>query len=176
MMWNDKEIRYAVEVPDIQMVFTPWERAKVYGQIQDYQFQPASLDVRLGDEFITHPSGDFVKVGSPWYYTLQPGDCVLGSLMERIRLPETVVARIEGKSTWARRFLTVHSAGFIDPGFYGDITLELKNDGKEVLHLTPGVLIAQLSFHSLDSPPSRPYGKDGLNSHYQNQNGTTPAR
>jgi dCTP deaminase len=100
---------------------------------------------------------------------------VLASLVEAVGIWNDVVARVEGKSSWARHFLTVHSAGFIDPGFQGDITLELKNDGQQELYLEPGVFIAQISFQWLAAPAKRPYGTEGLDSHYQYQKGPTPA-
>lgn len=174
-MWSDKQIRYGVE--ELKMVWVPWEREQEHGGIADFQFQPASIDVRLGNDFIRHPDGARISQHGTWAtYTLSPGECVLASLVERVRIPSSVVARIEGKSTWARRFLTVHSAGFIDPGFFGDITLELKNDSMERIDIVPGVPIAQLSFQSLDSPAERPYGSHGLNSRYMNQIGTNPAK
>jgi dCTP deaminase len=101
---------------------------------------------------------------------------VLASLVERFVVPDDLVARVEGKSSWARRFLTVHSAGFIDPGFRGDITMELKNDGGLVLELRPGMVIAQVSFQQMTGPAARPYGTRGLGSHYQGQSGATAAR
>jgi dCTP deaminase len=112
-------------------------------------------------------------VGPDAAYQLMPGDCVLGSIVEAVSIPSDVVACIEGKSSWARHFLTVHSAGFIDPGFNGDITLELKNDGKLPLVLEPGRAIAQISFLWLAAPALRPYGSEGLGSHYQYQKGPT---
>lgn len=147
-----------------------------FGPIQDSQIQPASLDVRLGPEFVDHVSGQRVTVLDGEKFYLEPGACVLASLVERFVLPADIAARVEGKSSWARRFLTVHSAGFIDPGFRGDITMELKNDGGMVLELRPGDVIAQISFHRLDAPARRPYGTAGLGSHYQGQTGTTAAR
>jgi dCTP deaminase len=96
-------------------------------------------------------------------------------LLERVQIPNDVVARIEGKSTWARQFLTVHSAGFIDPGFHGDVTLELKNDGEVPIYLFPGVAIAQMSFQYLSARAIRPYGTKALNSHYQSQEGVNGA-
>ena len=177
-IWNDKLIAAAIEPgrPDLlPLVWVPKEREERFGFITSSQVQPASLDVRLGPEFIGHPSGAQSYIGEDCAYKLMPGDCVLASLVESVAIPDNVAARVEGKSSWARQFLTVHSAGFIDPGFQGDITLELKNDGKRPLTLTPGDLIAQLSFHWLAAPAARPYGTDGLGSHYQHQKGPTEA-
>lgn len=179
-MLNDFAIRQGVFPPPEAVargaravVYVPSERQETFGPIQDSQIQPASLDVRLGSHFIEHPSDRSysVRSGSPW--CLLPGECVLGSLVERFHLADNEVARVEGKSSWARKFLTVHSAGFIDPGFHGDITLELKNDGHAPIDLYPGVVIAQVSFQFLVAPAVRPYGSEGLNSHYQGQKGTT---
>src|SRR3954462_9865940 len=112
-MWNDKMIIDALTRP-FPIVFIPEERAERHGPIMDHQVQPCSLDVRLGESFISHPSGEPVELDEFFAFTLLPGECVLASLLERFNLPPHVAARIEGKSTWAREFLTVHSAGFVD--------------------------------------------------------------
>lgn len=155
--------------------YVPRERLAFFSEIADSQIQPASLDVRLGCQFVTHPDGDRVWVDPGGFRLLSPGECILGSLVERFHLGDNEVARVEGKSSWARKFLTVHSAGFIDPGFHGDITMELKNDGHDSIKLRPGSVIAQVSFQFLVAPAVRPYGSPGLNSHYQGQRGTTPS-
>ena len=91
-------------------------------------------------------------------------------------IPAHLVARVEGKSSWARRGLLVHiTAGFIDPGFYGTITLELCNLAAKPLELPVGCAIAQLSILELDTPPIVPYGDKALGSHYQHQVNTTTA-
>jgi dCTP deaminase len=182
-MLNDYMIRCAVfpeqvrpDRPEAQkMVYTPQHRIRLWGDIQDSQIQPASLDVRLAPDFIRHPDGELICVDKSARYLLSPGECVLASTIERLHMPDNVVCRVEGKSSLARLFLTVHSAGFIDPGFRGDVTLELKNDGARRLELQPGMLIAQLSFQALDAPAVRPYGHRGLGSHYQEQWGPTSA-
>lgn len=176
-MWHDKLILEALDVsrPDVRpLVFVPEERVERFGPIDGSQIQPASLDVRLGPEFVRHPDHTRI-IPSPegQGYLLGAGECVLASLVESVALWDNVVARVEGKSSWARQFLTVHSAGFVDPGFKGDITLELKNDGHANIWLVPGVPIAQISFQWLAAPAHRPYGSDGLNSHYQYQMGPT---
>jgi dCTP deaminase len=147
-----------------------------FGQIEDSQIQPASLDVRLGAHFVNHVSGAEYRLTGNQRVRLAPGECILASLVERFSIPDDLVARVEGKSSWARRFLTVHSAGFIDPGFSGDITMELKNDGGLTLELYPGTIIAQVSFQTMAAPAERPYGSPGLGSHYQGQVDTTRAR
>lgn len=181
--WNDEIIQeYTIHAPHQAqaVVFVPADRLDQYGPIQDSQVQPASLDVRLGDGF----RNPFARLGeqeeirlSPEFsYVLEPGECVLGHLVEQVRIPADALARIEGKSTWARKFLTIHSAGFLDPGFCGDVVLELKNDSPVNLPLTPGMTIAQITFADLAAPALRPYGTNGLGSHYQGQTGATPAR
>jgi dCTP deaminase len=143
----------------------------------DACFQPASVDLSLGTSFVafwptrmlfTAPVGEVVELG--------PGQSMLATTAEALKIPRDVVARVEGKSTWGRRFLMVHStAGFVDPGFEGQITLELHNLGRTTLALVVGAPIAQVSFDWLDGPAERPYGADGLNSHYQRQLGATEA-
>jgi dCTP deaminase len=180
-MLNDGMIRRLVfperytDRPDVgRVAYVPRVRWEWNG-IEESQIQPASLDVRLSTEFIRHPDGykfaiDFAKGGT---YLLSPGECVLASTVERLSMPDNLVARVEGKSSLAREFLTIHSAGFIDPGFHGDVTLEIKNDGFKRVGLRPGMLIAQLSFQKLDAPAERQYGHPELKSHYQGQVGPT---
>jgi dCTP deaminase len=152
----------------------PPSRLERFGPIVGSQIQPASIDVRLGGEFIRHPDGQKFSTDSRYPYRLSPGECVLASLVETLYMRErNVVARIEGKSSWARKFLTIHSAGFVDPGFVGDLTLEIKNDGMVMLELVPGIRIAQISFQFLSAPADRLYGNAGLKSHYQGQKGPT---
>lgn len=170
-MWNDVRISRHIRADRLAMV--PADRYQRFGGISNVQVQPASLDVRLGAEFIRHPDGEEFHLAEGRDYILSPGECVLGSLVETVHMPNYAIGRIEGKSSLARHFLTVHSAGFIDPGFQGDITLELKNDGMRRFALRPGMTIAQISFQSLEAVPHRPYGTEGLNSHYQGQRGPT---
>jgi len=136
------------------------------------QLQPASLDLRLGGKFILRsPSGDFtldVTKGEP--VSIYPGECLLARTEETVTLPGYLAARVEGKSTWGRQFLSIHStAGFIDPGFHGTITLELKNEGKRIVFIHPGDFICQLSFEQLDEEAERKYGDKALRSHYWGQ-------
>lgn len=181
--WSDELIEYEIfNRPEPERVaYVPAERLEAFGPINLGQIQPASLDVRLAGDFINpfveeRDETEIAQIDSNYIYVLEPGDCLLASLVERVRIPDDALARIEGKSTWARQFLTVHSAGFLDPGFNGDVTLELKNDGKMPLKLRPGVRIAQISFCDLAAKALRPYGSDGLGSHYQGQTGATRAR
>lgn len=141
----------------------------------DNAFQPASIDLRLGEEF--RESSVISSTKLPGQYGLLPGECLLGHTVERITLPRDLVARVEGKSSWGRQFLMIHStAGFIDPGFDGQITLELKNLGPAPVRLQPGQPVAQLSFDWLDGPADRPYGHPELGSRYQGQTGAVAAR
>jgi dCTP deaminase len=177
MMLSDRAIRESIWPTNAvaPTVYVPIERDE-FGDIAPSQVQPASLDVRLDRDFIRHPSGERVRVRPGATYSMAPGECLLGCLVERLRMTaDNLVARIEGKSSLARKFLTVHSAGFIDPGFCGDLTLELKNDGHGRIELVPGMLIAQLSFQFLAAPAMTLYGQRELNSHYQNQRGPTDA-
>lgn len=137
--------------------------------------QPASYDLRLGNQFRNeHGLAWTVPLGG--YEDMEPGRFVLGHTRERFSLPAHLCARVEGKSTVGRRGVAVHvTAGFIDPGFCGQITLELKHHGiLRHVKLWPGMLIAQISFHRIEYP-QRLYGSAGLGSHYQGQSGATPA-
>lgn len=141
---------------------------------QDWQFQPASVDLTLGSEFMS-PYTD-KKYQADSVYTLMPRDCVLATTAEYIEVPDDMVARVEGKSSWGRRFVLTHAtAGYIDPGFKGQITLELHNLSEVNQVLKVGCAIAQISFHLVDQPVRRPYGSPDLGSHYQNQKGATPS-
>lgn len=109
-------------------------------------------------------------------FELQPGECVLGSTQETVSCPVDLVARVEGKSSLGRLFLAVHvTAGWIDSGFTGQVTLEIVNHGPWVVVLWPGMPIAQINFAKLNQPCCKPYGTPGLGSHYQGQQGPTPA-
>lgn len=139
---------------------------------QPWQMQPASVDLTLGGEMMSPYADIKTKFGK--VYTIMPGECVLGTTREKVSIPPNLVGRVEGKSTWGRKFLMVHStAGFIDPGFTGQITLEFMNLSKVSLVVEVGQPIAQISFCYTDRVVGRPYGSPGLNSHYQGQKGVT---
>lgn len=141
---------------------------------QDWQLQPASVDLTLAGDFM-YPFEDDKHLHQD-YFHIGPGECVLGTTVERLAVPTDLVARVEGKSSWGRRFIQVHStAGFIDPGFQGQITLELTNLADVTQSLPVGSAIAQVSFQWVDQPVERPYGTPALSSHYQNQKGVTPS-
>jgi dCTP deaminase len=110
-------------------------------------------------------------------FVLHPGEFVLGSTFEQITLPDDLAGRLEGKSSLGRLGLLTHStAGFIDPGFNGHITLELSNVANLPIILWPGMKIGQLCLFRLSSPAEHPYGSAGVGSRYQGQRGPTPSR
>ena len=110
-------------------------------------------------------------------FMLHPGEFVLGSTAERIRLPTDLVGRLEGKSSLGRLGLLIHStAGFIDAGWDGHVTLELSNIATLPITLYPGMKIGQISFLRMTTPADVPYGSAGIKSKYQGQRGPTPSR
>lgn len=156
--------------------------------LEPQQVQPASVDVRLGDEFLVFRNHtcevidpfdkpadlmESVTVSDGGAFILHPGEFVLGTTLEQIGLPDDIVARVEGKSSLGRLGLLIHAtAGFVDPGWKrGQITLELSNVATLPIKLWPGMKIGQLSFHMLDAPAERPYGHPELNSKYVGQSG-----
>ena len=153
--------------------------------------QPSSVDVRVDRYFrVFHNARyPFIDVREPQEdltelvevdtepFILHPGEFVLGSTLERIRLPDNLVARLEGKSSLGRLGLLIHStAGFIDPGWDGHVTLELSNVANLPITIYHGMKIGQLSFVQLSEPAESPYGSGGLGSKYQGQKGPTPSR
>jgi len=154
--------------------------------------QPSSIDVRL-DKFFRvfenhryphiDPAEDQseltreVAAQGSEPFILHPSEFVLGSTLEVISLPDDVAARLEGKSSLGRLGLLTHStAGFIDPGFSGHVTLELANVANLPIKLWPGMKIGQLCFFRLSSPAEHPYGSAKYGSRYQGQRGPTPSR
>ena len=110
-------------------------------------------------------------------FILHPGEFVLGSTLERVRLPEDIVGRLDGKSSLGRLGLLIHStAGFIDPGWDGHVTLELSNVANLPIAIYPGMKIGQISFIRMTSPAENPYGSTQTRSKYQGQRGPTPSR
>ncbi len=159
----------------------------------DVQIQPSSVDLRLGNEFrifktirkgFIDPIRDnpeeytelvYVEDGEP--FILHPGEFILGVTKERIELSDDVVARVEGRSSLGRLAILIHAtAGYIDPGFRGRITLELSNVGKMPVALYPGMRICQISFELLSSKAEMPYGHKLRDSKYQNQESVTTSR
>ena len=110
-------------------------------------------------------------------FVLHPGEFVLGSTLERIKLPDDLVARLEGKSSLGRLGLLIHStAGFIDPGWDGHVTLELSNVANLPITIYPGMKIGQVSFMQMTEPAATPYGASAIGSKYKGQKGPTASR
>ncbi len=131
------------------------------------------INVKLEQEELTEP----VEIEGDEPFILHPGEFVLGSTLERVRLPDDLVARLEGKSSLGRLGLLIHStAGFIDPGWDGHVTLELSNVANLPITIYHGMKIGQLSFMELTEPAASPYGSGGLGSKYQGQRGPTASR
>jgi dCTP deaminase len=154
--------------------------------------QPSSVDVRVDRFFrvfhnaryayidVKEPQEDLtelVEIDDERPFILHPGEFVLGSTLERIALPDDLVARLEGKSSLGRLGLLIHStAGFIDPGWDGHGTLELSNVANLPITIYHGMKIGQVSFVQLSEPAEKPYGSGELGSKYQGQMGPTPSR
>jgi dCTP deaminase len=131
------------------------------------------IDVRENQEDLT----ELVSVDPDDPLILHPGEFVLGSTAERVRLPDDLVGRLEGKSSLGRLGLLIHStAGFVDAGWDGHLTLELSNVANLPITLYPGMKIGQISFLRMDGPAEHPYGSSEVGSKYQGQRGPTPSR
>ncbi len=170
----------------------------VIDPLDESLIQPSSLDVRISNlfrVFRNHTRGvldvkedlselteliempvDADGVGDE-PFMLHPGEFVLGSTLERVAMPDDLVGRVEGKSSLGRLGLLIHStAGFVDAGFDGHITLELANVASLPITLYPGMKIGQVSFMQMTSPADQPYGSGAAGSKYQGQRGPTPSR
>ncbi|HXA30629.1 MAG TPA: dCTP deaminase [Acidimicrobiales bacterium] len=131
------------------------------------------IDVREDQEDLT----ELVDIGEDLPLILHPGEFVLGSTLEKVTLPNDLVARLEGKSSLGRLGLLIHStAGFVDAGWDGHLTLELSNVANLPITVYPGMKIGQISFLQMTTPADKPYGSAGLKSKYQGQRGPTPSR
>ena len=178
---SDRTIREEIESGRI--VIDPFEPANV---------QPSSVDVRVDRQFRVfqnHRRGiidvrentedltELVTTDGEEPFILHPGEFVLGQTLERVSLPDDLVARLEGKSSLGRLGLLIHStAGFVDSGFSGNLTLELSNVANLPITIYHGMPIGQLSFMRMDGPVDRPYGSDETGSKYQGQAEPTPSR
>ncbi|MBA2639131.1 MAG: dCTP deaminase [Nocardioidaceae bacterium] len=181
MLLSDRDIRGEIDAGRVAL--EPYDAAMV---------QPSSIDVRLDRLFRVfenhrYPHIDpaeeqpeltrMVEPQGAEPFILHPGEFVLGSTYEVVSLPDDVAARLEGKSSLGRLGLLTHStAGFIDPGFSGHVTLELSNVATLPIKLWPGMKIGQLCFFRLSSPAEHPYGSSVYGSRYQGQRGPTPSR
>jgi dCTP deaminase len=164
----------------------------VIDPLDDDAIQPSSIDVRLDNRFrvfytarhpyidVKQPMDDLtelVEVKPDDAFILHPGEFVLGSTLEQIGIPDDLAARLEGKSSLGRLGLMTHStAGFLDPGFVGHVTLELSNVANLPITLYPGMRIGQIAVFQLTTAAERPYGSRGMRSKYQGQRGPTPSR
>jgi dCTP deaminase len=181
VLLSDRDIR--AQVDDGRVVLDPYDAAMI---------QPSSIDVRLDKFFrlfdnhkypFIDPATDqpdltrLVEVDEDEPFILHPGEFVLGSTYEQVTLPDDIAARLEGKSSLGRLGLLTHStAGFIDPGFTGHVTLELSNVATLPIKLWPGMKIGQMCFFRLTSPAEKPYGSQAYGSRYQGQRGPTASR
>lgn len=184
MILSDRDIR--ARLADGDLVIEPLADPEL-------QIQPASVDVRLGGEFLEfrrtnipsiHPGSeteieDYVDetvIEADEEFILHPGDFVLGTTKERVEIPDDLVGQVEGRSSLGRLAVVVHAtAGFLDPGFCGSITLELSNLGTAPVALSPGMRISQLVFTELTSPAETPYGAE-RGSKYQGQGGPAASK
>ena len=181
MLLSDRDIRAEITAGRVKV--EPFTEAMV---------QPSSVDVRLDRFFrvfenhkysVIDPSTEQpdltreVAVTADEFFILHPGEFVLASTYEVITLPDDIAGRLEGKSSLGRLGLLTHStAGFIDPGFSGHITLELSNVANLPVKLFPGMKIGQLCLIKLSSPAEHPYGSAVYGSRYQGQRGPTPSK
>ncbi|MBS3761352.1 dCTP deaminase [Halodesulfurarchaeum sp.] len=184
MILSDRDIRSRLD--DGDLVVEPLDDPEL-------QIQPASVDVRLGQEFLEfrrtnipsiHPQedeqvGEYVSetvIDEGEEFILHPGDFVLGTTKERVEIPDDLVAQVEGRSSLGRLAVVVHAtAGFVDPGFRGRITLELSNLGTAPVALSPGMRISQIVLTELTSPAESPYGSE-RGSKYQDQGGPAASK
>src|SRR4051812_26163851 len=178
---SDRSIRQEIE--DGRIVIDPYEERLI---------QPSSVDVRVDRRFrvfrnsrypfidVRKPMDELtepVEVEGEEPFILHPGEFVLGQTLERVTLPDDLVARLEGKSSLGRLGLLIHStAGFIDPGFEGNVTLELSNVANLPITIYHGMKIGQISFMQMTEPTSTPYGSSALGSKYRGQRGPTASR
>lgn len=181
MLLSDKDI--LVEIEAGRITLDPYDEAML---------QPSSIDVRLDRYFRVFDNHKYaaidpavdqheltrqVETEGEEPFILHPGEFVLGSTYETISLPDDVAARVEGKSSLGRLGLLTHAtAGFVDPGFSGHVTLELANVATLPIRLYPGMKIGQFCFFRLSSPSQHPYGSEKYGSRYQGQRGPTASR
>jgi dCTP deaminase len=178
---SDNTIRREIE--EGRIVIDPFDPGLV---------QPSSIDVRVDNRFrvfqnsrypyidVRQPMEDLtelVQVEGDEPFILHPGEFVLGQTLERVTLPNDLVARLEGKSSLGRLGLLIHStAGFVDAGFSGNLTLELSNVANLPITIYHRMPIGQLSFMRMDAPVGQPYGSASTGSKYQGQAEPTPSR
>ena len=159
---SDKDIKCRVD----ELFNTP---------INDDDIQPASVDLHLDNILVNLDEDEYDLKKNP--YPLQPDEFILGSTREFVTMPDDLVGEVDGKSSLGRLGIAVHiTAGFIDPSFKGNITLEIKNNSSKTFLLKDGMSIGQIVFFTLTSPVERGYGDSTRNNHYQNSNGVILSR
>ena len=180
-MLSDIDIRNSIKNNEIE----------ISPLIEDY-IQPSSVDLRVGADFRVFENHKYSHIDPKAQqddltslvtatieepFVLHPGEFVLGTTFEKVTLSNKVVARLEGKSSLGRIGLLIHStAGFVDPGFSGYLTLELSNVANLPIKIYPEMKIGQISFYYLNSPSESEYGSETYGSKYQGQEGPTPSR
>ena len=180
-MLSDKDIKKSLKNKEIQI--TP---------LDENYLQPSSVDLRVGSDFRVFENHKYshidpkveqndlttlVNSSQEEPFVLHPGEFVLGTTYEKVTLSNKVVARLEGKSSLGRIGLLIHStAGFVDPGFSGYLTLELSNVANLPIKIYPEMKIGQISFYYLNSPSESEYGSNVYGSKYQGQKGPTPSK
>ncbi len=162
---SDRDIKKALDKGEI-----------VINEISSDQIGPSSVDLRLGKKFmvfknseVTHINPketqnsdlmELVEIADGKSFVIHPGEFVLGNTMEYVKVPDTLVARLDGRSSWGRLGIVIHStAGSVDPGFEGQLTLEIANLSKVPVMLWPGMKICRITFEILSSPSENPYNK-----------------
>ena len=181
MVLSDRTIK--AEIAAGRIVIEPYSEGLI---------QPSSIDVRVDSKFrvfhnarypfidVRQPMEDLtelVEIPEAEPFILHPGEFVLGQTLESIALPDDLVARLEGKSSLGRLGLLIHStAGFVDPSFEGNLTLELSNVANLPITIYYGMPIGQISFMRMDGPVETPYGANEAGSKYQGQAEPTPSR
>lgn len=167
-MLSDRTIQRLIDRKEL-IIEVPAEEV-----VHDKQFQPASIDLRLSGV----SQRDGAKHLESWMdgCEIGPGQFLLGSTLERLTLSPNIVGTVVGKSTVARTGLMVECAGLVDPGFDGELTLEMYNLSDKPIMLRRNMMICQMTLEWMDTTPQRVYGDKSLNSHYQGQTGPTPAR
>jgi dCTP deaminase len=160
MLLSDRSLHQALQLEEL--IVSPWDLTMI---------QPASIDLRLGE--VDH---DCLPGGGPRRWRIEAGQFVLACTKEIVGLPNHLAGRVEGKSTWGRRGLLIHAAGFVDPGFTGQLTLELKNLSHKPIQICADEFVCQMAVSLLDGPANWSYGDTKLGSHYQGQSGITHAR
>lgn len=165
MILSDRDILFSLSHSDLKIIPKPSEKS----------IQPCSVDLHLGNELKTI-EGESIDILHD-SYKLKPHEFLLGSTLEYVEIPNYLCGQVEGKSSIARLGITCHqTAGYIDAGYNGNITLELFNCSNKEFELESSMPICQIVFHTLLSECIRPYGSDGLDSHYQGSNGTVLSR